>query len=1188
MLRFSRLPLILGCWSLIAAAIYWGLATAQPSQPTYPPSSSANTPHPAITPGRVIVGMDKGPPSNVAMQMFERVGATVLRSYPSLGVHVLAVPPGQEMAVIAALKANPNVRYAEPDYVRQLHADPVAISCCSDTGFRFQWNLQKVQALSAWDVYPNCLDCQGSNPNGPLVATVDTGIDLTNPDLAGRATGEGDITGHGTHVAGIIVAGANNGFGITGLAYNVRLASYRACHHIPAVCDVSDIINSIDAAVSLGAKVINLSLGNSNFSEAECEATSHAISSGVIVVAASGNEGLLMLDYPAACTDVIAVGASDINDNIRTCNGSICSNGTTTPFLVTAPGVNIYSTLPTNPIFENNSPSGWGPMSGTSMAAPHVTALVALMLGINPSLKLRDIKLLLAQNADKVGGIYGSVAGDICAPNGGCSWNNNFGYGRINAARTLCAATGNRPQVQKIFPNSGPLAGGTTVAVTGACFFNVQSVKFGRSFAPSSSIKVVSPSQLAVTSPPGDVGGLADVTVTTASGGTSATSAADLFAYGPVITSVNPVGGPMQGGTGVVIEGQGFNEVGPNDFNFGTHSATNVHCTGSAACSMASPPSSPGTVDVTVNVNGVTSLPSPKAKFTYSGPAIQRIDPSFGPNTGGTYIHLHGVAFADGMTVCFRKPDGECIVSDYVLCQTGTECVTRSPPGSGVEDIIVTVGGISSPPGPDDQFSYLPFPRVVNVSPATGFATGGTPVTIIGANFSTAAQATEIKFGTAAATSVVCNNTTACTAVTPPGAGTVDVTVTVGGATSLPADSRQFTYVPVVSDLTPRSGPENGGTNISITGAGFAQDVAGAPQTIVAFGANAAASVTCSSATSCVAVSPTGTGTVDLSVTVGGQVSASSPKDRFTYAAPSRRGWLHWYSGKSAALRQLTNLLVTYDGARKSVLLFGASPTDSIPPETWTWNDKSTWSQLSPATSPFVGTALAFSGNNNTAVLFGGLKPVGRIGRIVLIDSTSLWDGSNWTNVPPGVRPPARTGESMVFDAARGKVLLFGGCPNFGCADTPLFNDTWTWDGQTWTQEHPLNAPSPRGGASMAFNAADNTIVLFGGQDSINHPLDDTWIWNGSNWIQQQPTTSPGPRAHAGLAFHAALRGLLLFGGDLPQILLDAWTWDGATWKQVGTTGGPKATPVAMVYDEDAKLIFFLDTDRETWTWGGP
>jgi len=388
----------------------------------------------------------------------------------------------------------------------------------------------------------------------------------------------------------------------------------------------------------------------------------------------------------------------------------------------------------------------------------------------------------------------------------------------------------------------------------------------------------------------------------------------------------------------------------------------------------------------------------------------------------------------------------------------------------------------------------------------------------------------------------------------------------------------------VVNVLAPTSGPENGGTSVAVSGAGFAQDVSGAPQTTIAFGANAA-SVTCSSATSCVAVSPSGTGTVAVSAAVGGEISGGGPN--FTYTASNRVGWLHWHSDKSATLQELSQILLTYDPARKSILLFGAiSIIDPAPPETWTWNDKSSWLELSPATSPLMGTGLAFSGNS-TAVLFGGIRRVGRFGH-VLIDSTSLWDGSNWSAVAPAVRPPARLGESMAFDAARGKLVLFGGCPKIGCDDPPLFNDTWTWDGQAWTQEHPLNAPSPRGGASMAFNPADNTIVLFGGQDSINHALGDTWIWNGSNWIQQQPAATPGPRAHAGLAFHPALRGLLLFGGDLPQLALDTWSWDGATWKQVVTTGGPQAEPLAMVYDEDLQSIFLLDTDREAWTWGGP
>jgi hypothetical protein len=269
------------------------------------------------------------------------------------------------------------------------------------------------------------------------------------------------------------------------------------------------------------------------------------------------------------------------------------------------------------------------------------------------------------------------------------------------------------------------------------------------------------------------------------------------------------------------------------------------------------------------------------------------------------------------------------------------------------------------------------------------------------------------------------------------------------------------------------------------------------------------------------------------------------------------------------------------------VLLFVGSREGT---ETWTWDDKSTWSKRLPATSPpFPGTGLAFNSSNKTAVLFGGLMPVGpRLLR--LLDTTQLWDGSNWSVAPSGVRPPARIGESMVFDAARKNVVLFGGCRTFACTDA-LLNDTWTWDGESWRQESPLVAPSPRWGASMTFNPADNTIVLFGGKNSITHFLGDTWIWDGKDWKQQQPAASPSPRAAAGLAFHPALNGLLLFGGDSLKTTLDTWTWNGTTWKQLVGSDGPPVDPLAMVYDEAARLIFFVGIDGETmttWTWGGP
>src|SRR5262249_16989452 len=155
----------------------------------------------------------------------------------------------------------------------------------------------------------------------------------------------------------------------------------------------------------------------------------------------------------------------------------------------------VWSTLPTDASLPFNSSIGIGPLTGTSMAAPHVTALVALLLGINPALRLDDALALLATNADKVGGEgnYGPAPNDVCLPKH-CSWNNRYGFGRINVSRTLCDAGGNRPQVQKVFPNFGPPSGGTSVRVTGACFSkDVQRVDFGGTPAPAFSIQVVSP-----------------------------------------------------------------------------------------------------------------------------------------------------------------------------------------------------------------------------------------------------------------------------------------------------------------------------------------------------------------------------------------------------------------------------------------------------------------------------------------------------------------------------------------------------------------------------------------------------------------------------------------------------------------------------------------------------------------------
>jgi hypothetical protein len=176
-------------------------------------------------------------------------------------------------------------------------------------------------------------------------------------------------------------------------------------------------------------------------------------------------------------------------------------------------------------------------------------------------------------------------------------------------------------------------------------------------------------------------------------------------------------------------------------------------------------------------------------------------------------------------------------------------------------------------------------PTITSVTPNTGDVRGGTPVTIAGTNFDPTAGATTFTFGGAPATGVACSSTSSCTATTPPGAaGSVTVIVTVANQTGSLANA--FTYVaaaPVVSTLSPTFGSTAGGTLVTITGGNFST-TAGA--TTVKFGANPATNVTCTTTNSCSATSPAGTGVVDVVVTVGGQSSATSTFDQFTYVAP--------------------------------------------------------------------------------------------------------------------------------------------------------------------------------------------------------------------------------------------------------------------------------------------------------------
>jgi hypothetical protein len=185
-------------------------------------------------------------------------------------------------------------------------------------------------------------------------------------------------------------------------------------------------------------------------------------------------------------------------------------------------------------------------------------------------------------------------------------------------------------------------------------------------------------------------------------------------------------------------------------------------------------------------------------------------------------------------------------------------------------------------------------------------------------------------------------------------------------------------------------------------------------------------------------------------------------------------------------------------------------------------------------------------------------------------------------------------------------VVLFGGF-DLTKSNQPPLNDTWVWNGSTWTPQNPANRPSARGWTQMAYDATDGVFVLFGGSQSQaaftspSNYLGDTWTWNGSNWTQQASSPSPVGRSAAMMASDPT-GGVVLFGGGNAQgnqlvYLQDTWHWSGGTWAQrAGTSPGPLAF-AGMALDQHTNQVVLFGGETApapsgalsaaTWTWNG-
>ena len=277
-----------------------------------------------------------------------------------------------------------------PSFAQALETTPLPAP--SDPDVDKQWAMSAFPFSALW----SC-----GRGAGITVAVVDSGVQANHPDMAGRVrpgaaivngdvqsgAGGTDVNGHGTHVAGIIAAG-ENGVGIVGIAPQVTILPVRVLD-AQGVGPNSDIAEGITWAVDHGAKVVNVSIGSDTKAASVTAAVGYAVTHGVAVVAAAGNGGPGGNPrYPAALPETVAVGALGQN-------GDVASYSTTGSYVdVTAPGSDIYST---------KIPSKWGFNTGTSMASPHVAALIALIIDARGAISPANMQRRLTSTATDAG-----------------------------------------------------------------------------------------------------------------------------------------------------------------------------------------------------------------------------------------------------------------------------------------------------------------------------------------------------------------------------------------------------------------------------------------------------------------------------------------------------------------------------------------------------------------------------------------------------------------------------------------------------------------------------------------------------------------------------------------------------------------------------------------------------------------
>jgi thermitase len=396
------------------------------------PSNAVTTSNAAIQSSSPVTGqiMVKFRDHGAAGGVLRQLGLSDGPGIGSTGAHLIKVSAGKELQLIDALSRNPAVEYAEPD--------ELVSAATADEYFPRQYALQNngqsftntagtlsvaggtadadVDAVEAWKV---------TTGSGIKVAVLDSGVASDNPDInpkvvlranfSNSATNE-DNYGHGTHVAGIVAAIANNTDGVAGVCPGCTILAGKVLND-SGIGSSSSLANGIDWAVSNGAKVINMSIGVRASRTLET-AVNSAWSKGVVLVAAAGNGGNQTKIYPGAYLNVIAVAATDNTD----AKASFSTYGASWVDIA-APGVNVYSTFPNHTFVlgtQNNRSFGYDVGNGTSMSSPIVAATAALAWSSHPGATNTSVRANVESTADTI-------------PGTGTYW----AHGRVNADKAV-------------------------------------------------------------------------------------------------------------------------------------------------------------------------------------------------------------------------------------------------------------------------------------------------------------------------------------------------------------------------------------------------------------------------------------------------------------------------------------------------------------------------------------------------------------------------------------------------------------------------------------------------------------------------------------------------------------------------------------------------------------------------------